>query len=128
MDCFYYLFNNTKNKTDLNEPLILQEEFITVNCLYIKSNIENNIYNIDIFKKKIGKNVPKFLPIEFSDGTLEFLICIDAMVDIKKLCDDCYYSYVFIRTIEINKKYYNNLHIIIYDSLSQKFRLQKIIN
>ena len=127
MDCFYYLLN-INNKTDLNEPLIIQEEFIIVNCLYIKSIIENNIYTIDIFKKKIGKNIPKFLPIEFSDGSIEFLICVDALIDIKKICNECYYSYIFIRTIEINKKYYNNLHIILYDTITEKFKLQKIMN
>ena len=129
MDCFYYLLNyNNKNNIDLKEPLIDQEEFIKVNCLYIKSNIENNIYIIDIFKRKIGKNIPKFLPIELPFDILEFLICIDAMFDIKKLCDECNYSYIFMRTIEINKKYYNNSHIIVYDVPLQNFRLQKIIN
>lgn len=128
MDCIYYYLCNNKNNADLKEHLINDDDFIKVNCFYIKSKISNNIYTIDMFRSKIGRNIPKFLPIELSDLSLEFLICIDCMFDIKKLCDELNYNYDYIRTIEININEYNNSFIILYDYTKQQFKLQKIMN
>jgi hypothetical protein len=129
MDCiYYYLCNNKNEKSDLKEHLINNDELIKLNCFFIKTKITNNIYTIDIFRSKIGRNIPKFLPIELSDLSVEFLICIDAMFDIKKLCDELNYSYNYMRTIEVNINEYNNSYIILYDYVNQKFKLQKMIN
>jgi hypothetical protein len=127
MECFKFLFN--KNDTnDLNEPLIEEKRQIIVNCYYIKNNFEDGIITIEVFRKRIGANVPKFLPVNFPNGQLEFLICIDAFYDIKALCDDCNYSYYFMKTIEIDEDKFNDNYIITYNSVYNKYKLQKLYN
>ena len=89
MECIYrnlccYKYNN--NEHELDEYLINNTtKTLKVNCLYIKSKTENNIFNIDLVRSRIGRNIPKFLPIELLDYSMEYLICIDAMFDIKDL-------------------------------------------
>ena len=111
---------------ELQEYLINNSEKIMVNCYYIKPN--NSEQTIDKFRAKIGRNIPKFLPIELLDYSLEYLICIDALFDIKSLCDELDFTYKFMRTIEITKDQYNSVHIIIYDTINKEFKLKNIMN
>jgi hypothetical protein len=128
MDCFNFLFCKSKKSDFLQEPLLEEQRKIIVNCYYIKSNFEDNIVTIEVFRKRIGANIPKFLPVNFPNSQLEFLTCIDAFYDIKALCDDCNYHYYFMRTIEVDEDKFNNDYIITYNSSYNKYRLQKLYN
>ena len=68
--------------------------------------VSKSAVNIDVLKNDLG-NIPRYCVYDGSDCR-EYLLCLDAMIDVKKLCEKYNYMCGSVHKIEIDKDLYNN--------------------
>lgn len=87
---------------------------------------EKKLVNIRTLHHHFGINIPNYLQYEGGTG-LNYLCCVDYLVDSKAICANYGYDYVHLGEIEINESLYSSEYTIYptYSRDDPKYVLEK---
>jgi hypothetical protein len=96
-----------------------------VNCFTITRKIDNP-HPIYVIYQEFGTEIPKYLQYEGGSGDNTYLCCVDARINVKKLCETYNYECGTLYQMEVAEDMYNNSYTIYptYKKEGEQFVLQ----